>query len=88
MSTMSVTRALQAAARDGLDHRATVGPMQQKSTEKKSSPDRKRRQNEPDLSRSISFEPAPIDMAAFGKRLGEIITKSVRAPGKRHKSRS
>jgi hypothetical protein len=84
---MSVTRALQAAAQDGLDHRATVGPMHQKSTEKKSSPDRRRRQDKPDLSRSISFEPAPIDMAAFGKRLGEIITKSVRASRKRRKSK-
>jgi hypothetical protein len=62
--------------------------MHQKAAEKKSSPDRKQRQGEPDLLRSISLEPAPIDMAAFGKRLGEIITKAVRSSPQRHKSRS
>jgi hypothetical protein len=35
-----------------------------------------------------SAEPAPIDMAAFGKRLSEIITKAVRASPKRQKPRT
>jgi hypothetical protein len=52
------------------------------------SSDRKQRPDDPDLSRSISFEPAPIDMAAFGKKLGEIITKALRASPKRRKSRA
>jgi hypothetical protein len=35
-----------------------------------------------------SAEPAPIDLAAFGKRLGEIITIAVRASPKRQKFRT
>ena len=45
------------------------------------------RQDESALSLVKSFEPAPIDIQAFGKTLGEIITKSVSASRKRQKSR-
>ena len=45
------------------------------------------RQDESALSSVKSFEPAPIDIQAFGKTLGEIITKSVSASRKRQKSR-
>ncbi len=48
---------------------------------------RKPRQDESVLSLVKSSEPAPIDMPAFGKTLGEIITKSVSASRKRQKSR-
>jgi hypothetical protein len=49
--------------------------------------DRKRHQDESVLSLVNSMEPASIDMAAFGKRLSEIITKAVSGSRKRHKSR-
>jgi hypothetical protein len=49
--------------------------------------DRKSRQDESALSLVKSLEPAPIDMQAFGKTLGEIITKSVSASRKWQKSR-
>jgi hypothetical protein len=45
------------------------------------------RQDESALSLVKSVEPAPIDIQAFGKTLGEIITKSVSASRKRQKSR-
>jgi hypothetical protein len=45
------------------------------------------RQDESALSLVKSFEPAPIDIQAFGKTLGEIITKAVSASRKRQKSR-
>jgi GAF domain-containing protein len=45
------------------------------------------RQDESALSLVKSLEPAPIDIEAFGKTLGEIITKSVSASRKRQKSR-
>jgi hypothetical protein len=45
------------------------------------------RQEESALSLVKSFEPAPIDIQAFGKTLGEIITKAVSASRKRQKSR-
>ena len=49
--------------------------------------DRRPWQDESVLSLVKSTEPAPIDMAAFGKTLGEIINKSVGASRKRQKSR-
>jgi hypothetical protein len=45
------------------------------------------RQDVSALSLVKSFEPAPIDIQAFGKTLGEIITKAVSASRKRRKSR-
>ena len=45
------------------------------------------RQDESALSLVKSFEPAPIDIQAFSKTLGEIITKAVSASRKRQKSR-
>jgi hypothetical protein len=45
------------------------------------------RQDDSALSLVKSLEPAPIDIEAFGKTLGEIITKSVSASRKRQKSR-
>ena len=45
------------------------------------------RQDESALSLVKSVEPAPIDIQAFGKTLGEIITKAVSASRKRQKSR-
>ena len=61
--------------------------MREKSNPDKSAPDNEERQRgfEPPL--AIRGEPAPIDIAAFGKRLGEIIAKAVRASRKRHKFR-
>ena len=44
-------------------------------------------QDESILSLVKSLETVPIDMRAFGKALGEIITKSVSASRKRQKSR-
>ena len=75
----------------GKDHGAGAGLRPQKAPEKKISLDRSQRQNAPDLSRAMNCEPAQIDMTAFGKRLGEIITKAVRtkavrASPKRNKS--
>jgi len=50
----------------------------------KSAPDNEERQSGFKPSLAIRGEPAPIDVAAFGKRLGDIITKAVRASRKRH----
>jgi hypothetical protein len=69
------------------DPRARVGSMREKNDHKNSAPDNEHRPDNPDRSLSISGEPAPIDIAAFGKRLGEIISKALRASRKRHKSR-
>jgi len=62
------------------DPRARVGSMREKNDHKNSAPDNEQRLDDPDRSLSISGEPAPIDIAAFGKRLGEIISKALRAP--------
>jgi hypothetical protein len=69
------------------DPRARVGSMREKHDHKNSAPDNEQRPDDPDRSLSISGEPALIDIAAFGKRLGEIISKALRASRKRHKSR-
>ena len=71
------------------DNRAKLGSMREKTDHTKSSADNEER-DEPTLSLSrlvSSAEPAPIDMQAFGKTLGEIITKSVSASRKWQKSR-
>ena len=39
-----------------------------------------------ELLRYMSLEPAPVDMAAFGKRVGEIVTRSVRGLPKGRRS--
>jgi hypothetical protein len=69
------------------EHRARVGSMREKNDHKNSAPDNEQRPDDPDRSLSISGEPASIDIAAFGKRLGEIISEALRASRKRHKSR-
>ena len=61
------------------DHRADIGSMCEKNDHEKSTPDTERPRDKPDFSLSISGDPAPIDVATFGKRLGEIITKAIRA---------
>jgi hypothetical protein len=58
-----------------------------KSAPDKSAPDNEERQSGFEPSLAIRGEPAPIDVAAFGKRLAEIIAKAVRASRKRHKFR-
>jgi hypothetical protein len=68
-------------------HRADIGSMCEKSHHEKSAPGTEQPRDKPDLSLSISGDPAPIDIVALGKRLGEIITKAVRASRKPHKSR-
>jgi hypothetical protein len=72
----------------GLRLRATLGPMRNNTAEDKGPSDRRQGQAESVLSLVNSFEPAPIDMAAFGKRLGEIITKAVGTSHKRRRSRA
>ena len=74
-------------AQSGLSLRARQSPMRDNIAENKGPSDRQQRQPESVLSLVNSMEPAPIDMAAFGKRLGEIITKAVSGSRKRHKSR-
>jgi hypothetical protein len=73
------------------DHRARLSPMREKNDHKDSAPDNEQRRDEPDLASSLSLaksmDPAPIDIVAFGKRLGEIITKSVSASRKQRKYR-
>jgi hypothetical protein len=51
--------------------------MREKNDHKNSAPDNEQRPDDPDRSLSISGEPAPIDIAAFGKKLGEIISKAL-----------
>jgi hypothetical protein len=70
------------------DHGAGVASMREQNDHGKSSCDTAPQRDKPDLSLSLSGEPAPIDIAAFGKRLGEIITKAIRASRKRRKSRT
>ena len=55
-------------------YRATLGPMRETNDQN----DNEQWWDESDLSLVNSAEPAPIDTAAFGKRLGEIITKAVK----------
>jgi hypothetical protein len=69
------------------DHRARLGSMREKNNTDKNAPDTEQPRDKPDLSLSISGAPAPIDIVAFGKRLGEIITKAVRASRTRSKPR-
>jgi hypothetical protein len=69
------------------DQRAKLGSMREKNDRKKSSADNEQRLDDPDLSLENSAEPARIDIVAFGRRLGEIITKAVRPSRKRPKSR-
>ena len=61
--------------------------MREKNDHKKTSADNEQRPDDPDLSLENSAEPAPIDVVAFGRRLGEIITKAVRPSRERPKSR-
>jgi hypothetical protein len=65
---------------------ARRGSMREKNDHKRIAPDNELR-DELALSLLSSAEPAPIDIAAFGKRLAEIITNAVRASRTRHKSR-
>ena len=51
--------------------------MREKNDHKNSAPDNEQRPDDPDRSLSISGEPAPIDIAAFGRKLGEIISKAL-----------
>jgi hypothetical protein len=55
------------------DHRAKLGSMREKNDHKNSSPDNEYRPDDPDRSLSISGEPAPIDIVAFGKRLAGVV---------------
>ena len=57
--------------------------MREKNDHTKTSCDIEPQRDKPDLSLPLSGEPAPIDIAAFGKRLGEIITKAVDGSRKR-----
>jgi hypothetical protein len=75
------------ASRD-LRPRATLGPLRNNTAEDKGLSDRRQRHAESVLSLVNSFEPAPIDMAAFGKRIDEIITKAVGTSHKRRRSRT
>jgi hypothetical protein len=67
------------------DHRAGVGSMREKNDHTKTSCVEPQR-DKTDLSLSISGKPAPIDIAAFGKRLARLSPKlyapraSVRSP--------
>jgi hypothetical protein len=61
--------------------------MREKNDHTKTSCDIEPQRDKADLSPAISGRPAPIDIAAFGKRLGAIVTKVVRASRKPHKSR-
>jgi hypothetical protein len=61
--------------------------MREKNDHTKTSCDIEPQQDKADLSPAISGRPAPIDIAAFGKRLAEILTKALRASRKRHKFR-
>ena len=65
--------------------------MREKNDHKNTPPDDQQRPDDPDLASSLSYaksvDPAPIDIAAFGKRLGEIITKAVSAARQRQKLR-
>jgi hypothetical protein len=65
--------------------------MREKNNPDKRAPDKSapgHEERQTSSNRPLQYgEPAPIDIAAFGKRLAEIIDKAVRASRKRHKFR-
>jgi hypothetical protein len=71
--------ALDSCARDmSLQDEGAQIEHRTENSEQKSSVERLQYRRPDELLRYMSLEPAPADMATFGKRVGEIITQSIR----------
>jgi hypothetical protein len=71
--------------KDSQDDNAAVAPAIQPSGDRNAYFDGSRHVASAELRRLMSFEPAPIEMGAFGKRLGEIVSKAMLASPQRRK---